>query len=73
LDLESGKILWTVRSTEGFTSLCTHGDKLVYVEDGKLVCLDGRTGRELWRLGFWCDLESVDVGPVDFDALNRRR
>ncbi len=62
-DAESGKVLWesVIRGGQGGAdgyigaSLSIKGNRLCYMTRSKLVCLDSKTGREIWRRDypFW--------------------
>ena len=50
LDAETGRVLWK-RDGPGWLrplSLCASGDRVFYYRAGKTVCVELKTGRELW-------------------------
>ncbi len=50
LDAHTGKELWTVPSRHVATeTLCTLGGKVCFFDYRDVVCLDARSGREIWR------------------------
>lgn len=47
-DAESGRLLWTVETPVAPCSLATNGQRIVFHDGEKLVCLDQATGKQLW-------------------------
>ncbi len=52
LDAETGRVLWKKNGEDAAglrtLSLCASGDRVFYQKGGDVVCLDLRTGAELW-------------------------
>ncbi len=49
LDIQSGKILWEKKGPSDSFSLCSSAGRTFVAIDGSLLCLELKSGKELWR------------------------